>query len=367
MLILAVVTLAVLLVVVGCDDKDQSYLTKHYDTPNNYDDEITLPPIQYNNVVPSASFSVDENNPTQVLINVSGLYNPVTEEPIIPEENVNFFVEEDGILQSFKITRVDISNVLQADVVFTVDNSGSMSTEADAVAEGIIAFAQQLEASGLDVRFGCVGYYGSVSGAINFTTAEELESYLNERNGSPRTGTSRTRDFAGPDSAALHIAASSFASGVGGENGVVGTFFADSMFNWRSGASRQFINFTDEPTQPGGIEQWGTAYMCEQLSGKVNIHTVFSQDTMCYASDWNNLVDERPWWMSECTGGTMVFVSTDASDLDLSSLPVVGVMSNSYLVEYESSDASGTHTIRIYVFDEGADGVIEFVDIEYGP
>ncbi|MBU8933220.1 MAG: VWA domain-containing protein [candidate division Zixibacteria bacterium] len=374
LLILSVVALAILMIAVGCDDKDQSYLTKYYDSPNQQDEGP--PDIECNNIVPSASFSTEPGNSSHVRINVSGLYNPVTEQPIVPQAGVNFFVEEDGVIKAIQIKRVDTSNTLMADVVFTVDYSESMSGEADAVAAGIIDFAQQLEATGLDVQFGCVGYYGNIRGAINLGTAAQLESYLNERNGVPRSGTSRVRDFAGLDSTALHDEAATFASdhNTSAENGIVGVFFADSMFNWRSGASRQFINFTDESTQPSGIAHWGTEYMCQQLAGHVNIHTVFSgfslsdpfvpADTI---ASWTDLYDERPWWMSECTGGTIEFIDPGDATFDLSNLPVVAAMSNSYLVTFTTSDPDGTHTIRIYVYDEGADGVIEFIDIQYGP
>ena len=107
--------------------------------------------------------------------------------------------------------------------------------------------------------------------------------------------------------------------------------------------------------------------MCDLMAGKANIHTVFSEDTSYYAGYWTDLEDEHPWEISECTGGTIAFVQDDASDLDLSTLPVVGSLTNSYLVEFITSDPDGTHTITIYIYDEGADGYIEITDVTYGP
>jgi len=373
------VSMLLFLVTAGCDDEDYSYLSNPpYDPDNTGDDggtcnvpsdpsgnEGSMPPVNYDNINPSTSFSQSDCGTNVVEINVSGLFNPETGDPITPVFGDNFFLFEDGEPRGLEITRVDVSNILQADVVFTVDNSGSMGGEADSVAAGIVRFAQLLEASGLDVRFGCVGYSGSANGAINFTTAEALEAYLTSRNGNPIYGTSRTRGFAGPDSADLYNTATSFAPGVWGENGVVGIRFADTMFDWRSGASRQYINFTDEPTQPSGIEEWSSDFLCDLMAGKANIHTVFSEDTAYY--NWVDLQYERPWELSECTGGTITFVESDGSDLDLSSLPVVGSLTNSYLIKFISSDADGSHTITIYIYDEDADGYIELVDVTYGP
>jgi hypothetical protein len=126
-----------------------------------------------------------------------------------------------------------------------------------------------------------------------------------------------------------------------------------------------FINFTDEPTQPGGYYEWSTAAMCEKILGEATVHTVFSDDTTWYAGYWEDLENERPWEMSTCTGGTYKFVSSDASDLNLLDLPVTGALSNSYLVEYVTSASSGTHTVVITVSTSTADGKIEYIDISY--
>ncbi|MFH2049656.1 MAG: vWA domain-containing protein [bacterium] len=382
LLIILAVSMLIFVVTTGCDDEDYSYLQKPtYDPDNNTGDndggscgvpsnpstsESSMAAINYDNINPSTSFALDNSSTCNLVqINVSGLFNPNTGDPIVPVFGENFFLFEDGNPRGLKITKVDVSNVLQADVVFTVDNSGSMSGEADSIAAGIIKFAQLLEASGLDVRFGCIGYDGSANGGINFTTAEGLEAFLNTRNGHPIYGTSRTYGFGGSDSAALYNAAIGYASGVWGENGVVGIRFADENFSWRAGASHQYINFTDEPTQPGGLEEWSSNYLCDLMAGKANIHTVFSEDTTYYS--WTDLSAERPWEISECTGGTMAFVQNDASDLDLSTLPVVGSLTNSYLIEFITSnpDCGTPHTITIYIYDEGADGYIEIGNVYY--
>jgi hypothetical protein len=105
--------------------------------------------------------------------------------------------------------------------------------------------------------------------------------------------------------------------------------------------------------------------MCERILGTATVHKVFSEDTTWYEGSWDDLWQERPWEMSTCTGGTMKFVNSDASDLNLLELPVTGALSNSYLVEYVTSGSSGTHTVVITVSTSSADGRIEYVDISY--
>lgn len=329
--------------------------------------DVIVPNLQFNNILPSATFIRTDGNASRIQVNLLGLVDPSTLDPIELFANYeggtyNFYLEEDGIVKGVKLTKVGINTTLKADIVFTVDNSGSMSEEADSIASRIVDLANFLSQQGLDAQFGCVGYDGYVNGGINLTDENALESFLNDRL-YYNYGTYRTYGFSGPDSASLEQNAWDYFSEVYGENGVVGVLFADSLFSWRAGAQRVFINFTDEPTQPGGQYEWSTAAMCEKILGKATVHTVFSEDSSYYS--WQELYDERPWDMSSCTGGTVKFVSSNASDLNLIDLPVTGALSNSYLVEYVTSNSSGSHNVVITVVSATADGKIEYIDINY--
>lgn len=317
---------------------------------------VNVPTPNKNNVIPSASFS---SSGSRVKLNMLGLIDPTTNQPLTLNYNAsnpqasNIFVEEDGIVQGLKVSKVGTGNVLTADVVFLVDNSGSMSEEADSVANSIIDFANFLQTSGLDVKFAVVGFSvsGEINGGINFTNAQTLSSYL-DRN----TGTSRTRDFAGADSAALTDRADNFGD-AGDENGVMAALFADSVYGWRAGAQRVMILFTDEPTQNLDGVTWTNAQGCSLLSGKATVHTIYSQDSTYYTYDQYN---ERPWEISQCTGGTIKFIPTDASGLTLRDLPVAGALANSYLVEYVSAKTGVLHVVKITIYTSTADGVQTF-------
>ena len=95
-----------------------------------------------------------------------GIIDPTTGNPIhftlskggYVTGGANLFVTEDTTLQGIKLTSAGSGATLMADVVFVVDNTGSMGEEADSIANKIIAFSNFLAASGLNVRVGCVGY-----------------------------------------------------------------------------------------------------------------------------------------------------------------------------------------------------------------
>lgn len=326
---------------------------------------IVVPAPTANNLKPTATFAKTAGNASRIRLSLLGLLDPTNNyQPIEFRANENLFVTEDGVVQGMLVRRVDVSNVLAADVIFSVDNSGSMAQEADSVAASIAEFAVFLAGSGLDVLFGIVGYNdgGNVVGAINLTTASRIDAYLNGRN---LRGTLRTRGFAGSDSVQLLSSANGYASSVRGENGVVGIFFAEQHFSFRPGAQRIYINFTDEPTQPGGHFAWSTDSLCNALSGQATVHTVWSGgDTTFFAEA--PLAAEKPWRMSECTGGTIKLAPANATGLSLVDLPVSGALANSYLVEFVTDNPNGSHTIVITVKkSNAADGQTVYRDVVY--
>lgn len=348
--ILYILVLFVLSLIVACDSTE----TTPGDNTNIPADPsgVTVPTPTLNNAQPTATLTPGGGI---MKINLQGLLDPTTNQPIQFNYNANnpqssnIFVQEDGVVKGLSVTKVGSGNVLSADVVFCVDNSGSMGQEADSVAASIINFANFLQASGLDVKFAVVGFSvsGTINGGINFTNAQTLSNYLNRS-----YGTYRTEGFSGTDSASLYNRAYNFGYAYD-ENGVMACLFADSVYSWRAGSQRVMILFTDEPTQSNGVN-WTNAIGCSLLSGKATVHTVFSEDTTYYSSYWSQS-NERPWEISRCTGGTIKFIPSSAAGLNLSDLPVAGALTNSYLVQYRTS-TPGTHTVKITISTSTADG-----------
>ncbi len=357
-----------MLMIGGCGKKSATEPDPNTDIPTD-PENVTVPTPTVNNLKPAATFAKTAGNETRIRLNLLGMLDPTNNNlPIVFTANQNLYISEDGVVQGTLVKPAGNAAVLLADVTFIVDNSGSMSEEADSVASSIAQFATRLAASGLDVRVGCVGYddLGDVSGAINMTTASQLNAYLNRRvAGLLLRGTSRTKGFAGTDSLQFLNTARTYASTVAGENGVVAVRFAQQFFSWRAGAQRVYINFTDEPTQSNRDAAWATNLLCQQLSGVATIHTIWSGgDTTLFRE--TELVNEKPWRMSYCTGGTIKVIPASAQNLNLADLPVTNTLANSYLVEFITANPGTTHTVSITVKTGArADGRTVYQNVTY--
>lgn len=297
---------------------------------------------QNTTVIPNVQYTTEiEGDDVIVRLDMTGVQDPETLEWLRlvgtggeDGDRQNVWVEVDG-----KPKGIDVYNTIddeedanvatvKNDFVFLVDNSGSMSEEADAIARDIIDWATELSVN-LDVRFGCVGYNGNISGAIDLTTSSKLKTYL-ERN----SGTSRT---VGYGSSNIENAALSYSS-VSGECGTLALRFADEKFSFRSGANRIYVNFTDEPNQPGGSPSFSVEYVNPATnswsSAQGTIHTIFS-GTLGQEQIY---VDEDPCKMSVYTGGTSFVVGSNFAGVTLSDLPVTMAMQNSYVIRFTNVD-----------------------------
>ena len=323
---------------------DDSEATPAPDVPNP---NTEIPNIQY---VPEY---VDGD--LIIRINMTGIRNPNTGGWMHlygtrnPDQNI--WVEVDDKPKGFTIYNNDDGEGehIKTDVVFVVDNSGSMSEEANAVARDILSWAQELTASGLDVQFACVGYSvsGTINGALDFVNASGLSSYLNRS-----TGTSRTIGFSGMNASRLQTAASAYR--VSDECGAMALLYANANLSFRSGASRIYVNFTDEPNQPNGRQQYSVEFFKDQNNWSTSqgtVHTVYSDTD----TNWTEQLyyREYPWKISDYTGGTKYFTGPSFSNVNLSSLPVTGALQNSYVIRIHNVGNlmdGRTHVIKITIY-----------------
>lgn len=366
------------LIFLGCDKEEYPYYILGTDCAQ-FNKDIppdpggTPPALSLNNVIPSGVFTKDK---CRIKVNMLGVIDPNNNLPITFVFNQNVFLTEDGILKGLKVTNLSGQTTLATDIVFTIDNSGSMGEEADSIAKKISEFIDYLHSKGLDVRVGVLGYIGQVNGGINLTTGENVKQFLNRPG---RTGTLRTFGFMGPDSAKLYNAAIAYATNIVQENGIVAISFADSLFSWRSNATRVYINFTDEGIQPGGSYYFSLKGLKDRWTpAKGTIHQVYSiresgwignvPDTTSEKENgvpWSSSY-ERPWLLAVITGGTIKFIHSDARDLDLTGLPVTGALTSSVLLEYVSKNPDVPHDVTIYVKHQNIlDGKTEFKNLKY--
>ena len=293
---------------------------------------------------------------------VLGVIDPATSQPIALEPGTTLVILEDGKEVPLTVVpRDDNAEKVAIDVVFDVDNSGSMGQEADSIAEKIIAFAQLLAKSGLDARFGVVGQNGNITGAFNLGSADAMEAYL-----AKEKGVQRTMHF-GDDAKLSTLGQATRAKYPSAENGISGIQFANANFSWRPEAQRIFINFTDEPTQPNKSRSpWSTteATCSAWTPTSGNVHLVWSGSSLSSAR-WTKDRDENPAELSKCTGGVVMSVRSDAKDLDLTTLPMTEALRSSVIVEYESADPEAQHDVVVVVKGTDSEGRTEMKQISY--
>ncbi|HOJ18914.1 MAG: VWA domain-containing protein [Ignavibacteriales bacterium] len=365
-------------VFVSCENEDYPYFikvvpivdcaTRQAEIPEDATAQ-NAPTVGTGNISPTGVFTKDE---CLVFVNLIGIIDPVTNQAVELKYNQNVWLTEDGVPQGMKV--LNQTNVTSSafDIVFIIDNSGSMYEEADTISAKIAGFVQYLQSKGIDLRAGVVGYDESsqIDGALNLSAGSMIISYMTDPNYS---GTYRTKHFAGSDSAQLVARALTHPTEYG-ENGCVAIDFADKYFSWRANGTRVYINFTDEPLQSSGASSnyFISNFLQNWTSAKGSIHTVYS------ISYWNGTVpdtasmsgwwyggDERPWKLSEGTGGTTKFIHPNASDLDLNSLPVTTAIVNASQLIFVSKDPSKTHNVVITIKDVNVEGRKEYLNQGY--
>ena len=267
----------------------------------------------------------------------------------------NIWISIDDLPKGFTIENtIDSEEQVSAvDLVFLVDNSGSMGEEADAVAKEILDWSKMLSKT-LDMRFGCVGYDygGEVNGAINMCGINEIDAFLNR---SGKYGIDRTMGFEGPDKDVLAKEYARYSTGTwsADECGVSSLRYADDLFNFRKNTNRVYVNFTDEPNYPQGHEPMSTQWVKDPNNWpttKGTIHTVYSSTYV----NWTErpLWEEYPWNLSAYTGGTEIKTNSSFSGVSLSTLPITGALQNSYIIKFtnvESLFDGQPHKIKITI------------------
>ena len=361
MLFLAMGIMPFALVSCGDDDDDSGSgsLVPSIPADGNASANPTLPDSAHT-VIPNLNYTIQtENGQTVIRFDLTGIQDPELKSWLrlygTSQSQQNVWLSIDGQKKGITVhnTIDDASNNTQAavDLVFLVDNSGSMDEEADTIAKDIIDWSANL-AKTLDIRFGCVGYdvSGYVNGAFDFNTADSLSSYLN-REGYTYWGTERTVGFLDET---LETAAANYGR-VWDECGVMALRFANDKFSFRTGANRVYVNFTDEPNQPDGEEQWSVNWVKDPANWPTTngtVHTVFSEDSTYYSYYWEDLYDERPWLLSDYTGGTTIFAPSDFKGVSLDDLPITGALQNSYYIRVtnvENLFDGQEHTVKITI------------------
>ncbi len=219
-----------------------------------------------------------------------------------------FSVCENGVVQTdfFEVIPPNIqngggANNRLADIVFIVDNSGSLSDEQAAIRQNLNNFVGQLENSGIDFALGLARYGQDANGGFPIL----------EENGNLTTDAAFFRDV---------VFARNRTSG-GNEPGYEAILDAARGFNFRPGAQRVFVIITDEtPNQSSVTSQQATDIAV------TNSITIFALTEQSLNGTFTQVTME--------TNGQIFNIF---SSFDFILEAISQQLSNSYLVRYQSS------------------------------
>ncbi len=262
----------------------------------------------------------------------------------------NAWVEIDGQDAQVEFINPDSPDAgrFKADIALLVDNSESMEEENDAIAAGIAEWTQMIEAGGVDARYAVVGHSenGTINGATDFSTAENLEMFFNYK-----SGAARTSHFGGAGSDRLETVAGRYPR-LNTECCMLAFRFGNNELTFRDDAERVYINFTDEPNQPYGNKEYSVDWLTDNWhAGMGEVHTVYSAPEPGLG-EYTILYNEPARCLSDRTGGTVTYTNETFSDITLAGLGFSEALIHSYIARLKNvapyMDNEG-HTVRIRV------------------
>lgn len=217
----------------------------------------------------------------------------------------NFKVYENEVLQTeyFEVTPPDSSGGYRlTDVIFLMDNSGSMSEEQNAVSNNVIDFVDNLSASGIDFALGLCRYGSSANSG----------NPIIEDNGQ------LTRDAEYFKNSVWNR---NYTNG-GREPGYYAITESSSGFSFRPGSQKIFIIITDETPDQGGSTMNDALNVC--LNNSITLFALTESDL------YNQF---EP--ITTATNGDYFNIYSNFDDIfDY----IVSQVANTYLIRYYSSD-----------------------------
>lgn len=292
------------------------------------------------------------NNPARIKLTVGGLLGPGGA-PIAYNTD-NLTIVEDGVVKGFKLTLGQAAG-LKADIVFVIDNTGSMGGAIAGVRASVLNFLNAIRNSGQDIQVGLVAFNDNIPPAAN-TGVDPADTRAHAAVYSFHNLTA-----AYEQASAIYQQIATLPATGGGDTPELcfgGLDYARRTFSWRIGAQRIYIVITDATS-------WGKNYpipntkgidadyftdisLSDSLRSEGSVVHCFCPDnkSSLLASEYN----VRP--LATLTGGTWTLFS---NTLDLTSLPIIGVTTASGLVEFVKNGPAGTtkeRTVRVVVETE---------------
>lgn len=180
------------------------YNSAYLNMPENYEDKVItlelnfvdnneiLDQIKRNLFVPAAPFSytgLDVTIDTIILSNfptIDLIFRAQKEETgqylkDLSYENV-FFYEDTLRIENYTLEKDTSGGTNQADIIFVLDVTGSMTEEINDVKDNIVEFADSLSYQGIDFRLGMVTFLDEIENIYDFTSDVQLfQQYVDEQ------------------------------------------------------------------------------------------------------------------------------------------------------------------------------------------
>lgn len=262
----------------------------------------------------------------------------------------NLRVFEDNKEQGFALYKESTTrNKLDIAIIFDV--TGSMERSIDGAKNSIIAFADTLKNSGIDVRIAIIPYDDHVNPPKDINVDPP---YLN---------------LSTPDDAKEYV--SKLSAGYGGdwwENLYDAIMFAATGVDWRPGSQRSMIIITDAPAHykddGTNFAHFTKAEMLPKLVGYFTIHGAFVPKDLYNSPSGDFSAPEDPRELCQKTGGIIKYTDS-AGNVDLSDLGIIEYVTSSWIIAFESDSSLQTHTIEIFYEKSSTKKYIKMENVVY--
>jgi len=244
----------------------------------------------------------------------------------------NFEVYEDGTLQTDQFEVVppeEGGGVRQTDIVFLIDNTGSMDDEIAQVRDNVIAFVDSLESSEIDFSLGLITYKDDVTTYFGGTLTSNASEFQETVGDLSATGGNSTP-----------------------ENGLGALQVGLNSISFRPGSQKVFVLITDAtshtPPPPYEDPPDPDPPSLNEINQSMNEAGVTT-----YAAAIDDPIYKGEGSITSDTGGSFFFVTEPFDSI----LDDIGEeVSNSYVVRYRSSNDErdgSERTVRVEVNYEG--------------
>lgn len=269
----------------------------------------------------------------------------------IPNLSVdNFLALENNIVQTdyFQVTPPDSSGGVRiSDIIFLMDNSGSMSDVQTAVVNNVRQFVDSLIARGIDMRLGLVRFGQNTTGQYGYNGSPIVED-----NGVTTADVNYFKNT---------VLARNVANG-GFEPGFHAAVAATQRFTYRPGVQKIYILITDEDNDVGPSPyNYTLAQTNAYLNGISAI--VYGLVNQSFGTSYNDYVG--PGSVTQATGGRAFQIRVDQVTTMLNYIQFQA--SQQYTVRYKSSNPNYDGTLRNVAIVVNAFGNTDTVWTSYRP